>query len=150
MNLAELLAKEAVLTSLAATSRKGVLQELVAPVVELHPELVRHDIVEALCQREEMGSTAMGEGVALPHCKIPGLEKILIAAGRSRTGIAFGQTPDSELCNIFLLILAPETEAGLYLRVLAQLARRAKDPSFRSDLLLSETREQMWQVITSP
>lgn len=150
MNLAALLAKEAVITDLAASTRQGVLSELVDPVLKQHPDLKKSDLVAALGHREDMGSTAVGAGVALPHCKSPGLDQITLAAGRSRRGVAFGQPPGNELCHIFFLILAPENEAGQHLRVLAQLARRAKDPVFRSDLLLAENSEQMWQVITAP
>ena len=138
------------LTDLNATTRKEILQELLVPVLESNPNLDPAATLAALCEREEMGSTAMGEGVALPHCKIHGLSRITLAAGRSMKGVAFAQTPGQELCRIFFLILAPANEAGQHLRVLAQLARRAKDPSFRSDLLLSDTSDQMWQVITAP
>ena len=150
MILAELLAKEAVLTGLTASTREGVLQELLDPIYKLNPELRGYDTLAALCEREDMGSTAMGDGVALPHCKISGLDRIILGAGRSKNGIAFGRSADEELCTIFFLILAPANEAGMHLRVLAQLARRAKDPAFRSAILLSETTEQMWQVITAP
>lgn len=150
MNLAELLAKEAVLPHLTATTRKDVLQELLSPVLAAKPDLKDLDILSALCRREEMGSTSVGDGVALPHCRTSGLSRITLAAGRSLKGIAFGQSPGDEICRLFFLILAPENEAGQHLRVLAQLARRAKDPIFRSDLLLAETSEHMWRVITAP
>lgn len=150
MNIAELLTKEAVLTDMTASGREEALQELVSSLLNLHPELTGHDLVNALCEREKLGSTAVGEGVALPHCKTPGLDRIYLAAGRSRKGVLFDLGVGAQLCHIFFLILAPEHEAGQHLRVLAQLARRAKDAVFRSEILLSKNRDEMWQVITTP
>jgi PTS system nitrogen regulatory IIA component len=149
MIIADILPQEAVLPELASDNQGAVLTELVAPLVALHPELARFDIVRTLWEREKIGSTAVGNGVAIPHGKVPSLTSIALAVGRSHEGIDFG-APDNELCHIFFLILAPEQEVGHHLRLLAQIARRAKDPVFRTEVLLAETREQLWQILTAP
>lgn len=149
MNLADILPQEAVLPELESQNREAVLWELARPLLALYPELVGSDIVKALCERENMGSTAVGEGVAIPHGKVPGLRHLALAVGRSRAGIDFN-APDNELCHIFYLILSPEAGAGHHLRLLAQIARRAKDPVFRSEVLLAESRTQLWQTLTAP
>lgn len=151
MNIKDFLPVEAVLPDVIARTRKDLFAELVAPLLSVHPELKGYDVVRALCEREKLGSTAVGEGVAIPHCKSPGLTRMAIAAGRSRQGIEFGTPPEQqELCHIFFLILAPENEAGQHLKVLAQLARRAKDAVFRSEILLAAGQRQLWQTITAP
>ncbi len=150
MNLAEILPQEAVLPELEGQSLEAVLEELTGPLLVLHPEIAGFDVVKALCERENMGSTAVGEGVAIPHGKVPGLHSIALAVGRSRDGVDF-KAPDKALCHIFYLILAPaEGGAGPHLRLLAQIARRAKDPVFRSEVLLAESRAQLWQTLTAP
>jgi PTS system nitrogen regulatory IIA component len=149
MNIAEILPRQAVLPDLRAANRDAVLAELLDPLQTLHPELRAFDLLDALCAREKLGSTAVGEGVAIPHGKVPGLGMVLLAVGRSRKGIDFAAS-DGEPCYLFFLILAPEYGAGQHLRLLAQIARRAKDPLFRSEMLLAETSEQLWQTITAP
>lgn len=149
MNLVEILPEEAVLPELKAETQADVLAELVAPLLELHPELKRFDLVTALCEREKMGTTAVGDGVAIPHGKVLGLTSVALVVGRSRRGIDFF-APDKEPCHIFFLILAPEQGAGQHLRLLAQIARRAKDSVFRSEILLAESRKQLWQILTAP
>lgn len=149
MNLAEILSQDAVLPKLEARTREAVLEELTRPLLAQHPELAGFDVVHTLCERENMGSTAVGDGVAIPHGKVPGLQHVALAVGRSLEGVDFN-APDKKLCHIFYLILAPVTEAGQHLRLLAQIARRAKDPVFRSEVLLAENRAQLWQTLTAP
>lgn len=149
MMIADILKREAVLPELTAQTQEAVLAELAAPLVALHPELGGFDLVRALCEREKMGSTAVGDGVAIPHGKVPYLTTVELAVGRSREGIPFA-APDNQPCHIFFLILAPEREAGQHLRLLAQIARRVKEPVFRSSVLLAETRELLWQTLTTP
>ncbi len=131
-----------------AATREDVLTELVEPLVAARPWLDRHALVDSLREREHMGSTAMGNGVAIPHGKAAGLESALLVFGRSREGVAFSSSEKD--CHIFFLILAPEEEAGQHLRLLAQIARRAKDPVFRSEVLLAGNREQLWRVLVAP
>ena len=149
MNMSDILSVDAILPDLQAETQDAVLAELAAPLLTQHPELERYDVVKTLCDREKMGSTAVGDGVAIPHGKIPGLTSVALAVGRSRKGIDF-HAPDKAPCHLFFLILAPESGAGQHLRLLAQIARRAKDPVFRSEMLLSENRGQLWQTLTAP
>ena len=149
MNIGELLSRDAVLADLKGKTKTDVLTGLVAPLLVLHPELRSVDVVSVLNQREELGSTAVGEGVAIPHGKVPGLSRLLLAVGRSSEDIDFN-APDGQPCRIFFLILVPEHGAGQHLRLLAQIARRAKDPVFRREVLLTETADQLWQTLVAP
>lgn len=149
MNIGAILSQEAVLPSLEAKNSRAVLEELTRPLLAQHPEIAGFDVVGALRARESMGSTAIGDGVAIPHCKVPGLSGLTLAVGRSLGGIDFNAL-DNSPCHIFYLILAPETGAGQHLRLLAQIARRAKDPVFGNELMFAETRTQLWQALTAP
>lgn len=149
MNIAEYLPEEAVLPELDARTSDAVLAELAAPLQPLHPELGDFDLVRVLREREELGSTAVGDGVAIPHGKVPGLQSLVLAMGRSKDGIEFS-APDGKPCRLFFLILSPESGAGQHLRLLAQIARKVKDPIFRSELLLAKNRYQLHQALTAP
>lgn len=149
MNISEILSRDAVLAELTAETKTELLAELAAPLVVLHPELRSVDVVSILCEREELGSTAVGEGVAIPHGKVPALSHLALAVGRSQAGIDFS-APDHQLCHLFFLILAPENGAGQHLRLLAQILRRAKDPVFREEVSLADNAAQLWQVLAAP
>ena len=149
MNIGDLLSRDAVLADLKGKTKTEMLTELVAPLLVLHPELQSIDVVSILNQREALGSTAVGEGVAIPHGKVPGLARLLLAVGRSSEDVDF-DAPDGQPCRIFFLILVPEHGAGQHLRLLAQIARRAKDPLFRREVLMTETAGQLWQTLVAP
>lgn len=149
MNIAEMLPVDAVVPDLKAKTPNGVFEELLVPLERAHPGLLHDQLVETLCAREKMGSTAVGDGVAIPHGKVPGLEHVLLAVGRSLEGIDFG-APDKQLCHIFFLILAPEQGAGAHLKLLAQIARRAKDSVFRSEVMLADDSAQIMHALTAP
>ena len=149
MDISELLSQDAVLADLTAKTKTELLAELAAPLVVLHPELQSVDVVSILRQREELGSTAVGEGVAIPHGKVPVLSHLALAFGRSHAGIDFS-APDHQLCHLFFLILVPGNGAGQHLRLLAQISRRARDPVFRQEVRLAEDAAQLWQVMMAP
>lgn len=149
MQLSEFITRESILPNLLSTTREGVLAELVKPLLQQQPVLKSVNILAALCEREKLGSTAVGDGVAIPHCKVPVEARLSLGVGRSRAGVHF-HAPDKRLCHIFFVILAPENRAGQHLRLLTYIARKAKDPVFRSEVLLSQNREQIWQAVTAP
>lgn len=149
MDIAAILPEEAVLPELEAATRMEMLAELATPLISLHPELSRESLLSALYEREKLGSTAVGHGVAIPHCKVAGLDKVILAVGRSFNGMECG-APDNKLCHIFFLLLAPVDGAEQHLRLLAQISRRARDPIFRSNVMLAQNREQLRQALFSP
>ncbi len=106
-------------------------------------------LVGILLAREALGTTAVGDGVAVPHGKVPGLAAPALVVGRSPDGVDF-EALDGEPCRIFFLILAPEGGAGVHLKLLSQIARRAKDPDFRAELLAAPDASRMLQIVTAP
>lgn len=149
MELKDILPLEAVLPGLRSTSKDEVLTELAEALAGLNPGVSSETIVHVLHERESQGSTAVGEGVAIPHAKIPSLKRLALVVGRSPDGIDF-DAPDGLPCRLFFLILAPLEGAGQYLLLLSQVARRARDADMRSEMLLAKSREELWQIITAP
>ena len=86
-----------------------------------------------ILEREKLGSTGIGEGVAIPHGKMKGIDHILCAFGRSKKGIDFDAV-DGKPVHIFFLLLAPEDSAGLHIQMLSRISRILRDPSFRKQL----------------
>jgi RNase adapter protein RapZ len=99
-----------------------------------HPELDVEKAYRVLLEREQLGSTGIGEGVAIPHGKMAELDRIILVVGRSTTGVDFAAL-DFRPCTIFFLVLAPEHVAGLHLRILAHVSRLLRDDAFRGAFL---------------
>ena len=148
MDLTALLPSDCVLPRISARTKEEILGELTMPLVRRHG-LRAEELLQALLAREALGSTAVGEGVAIPHSKISRLDSLVLVVGRSLEGIDFC-APDNQLCRLFFLILTPENGAGQYLRLLAQIARRAKDSAFRSSLLLAPDGAVLRQAFIAP
>lgn len=149
MDIAAILPEEAVLPEVEAATRMEMLAGLVEILVSLYPKISRDSLLSALYEREKLGSTAVGHGVAIPHCKVAGLDKVILAVGRSLNGVEC-DAPDNKPCHIFFLLLAPEGGAEQHLRLLAQISRRAKDPIFLSNVMLAQNREQLRRALLSP
>lgn len=89
--------------------------------------------VAVILEREKLGSTGIGEGIAIPHGKMKGIDRILCAFGRSKEGVDFDAI-DKKPVHIFFLLLAPEDSAGLHIQMLSRISRILRDPSFRKHL----------------
>ncbi len=148
MDLAEFLTESGVLPFMRAADKQEAVAELAAPLA-VRFGLDSGVLVGILMAREALGTTAVGDGVAVPHGKVPGLAAPALVVGRSPNGVDF-EAPDGEPCRIFFLLLAPEGGAGVHLKLLSQIARRAKDPDFRAELLAAPDASRMLQVITAP
>lgn len=126
---------EAIIPELSASTRDEVLAELSSNVVARYPELAGVDIIRILREREQLGSTGIGDGVAIPHGKLRNskLEAVLVF-GRSIKGVDFNSL-DARKTHIFFLILAADTAVDNHLRMLARISRILKDSSVRNALL---------------
>jgi PTS system nitrogen regulatory IIA component len=98
--------------------------------------------------RERLGSTGIGDGVAIPHGKTEQIDKMVIACGRSHEGVDF-ESMDGRPTHLFFLLLAPENTTGEHLKALAKLSRLLKDPSFRQEFLAAEDQSDLFELITS-
>ena len=146
MRIEDLLAPELVVPRLEASTKAGVLEELVEVVAAHHPEIDRGRLLEALDERERLNTTALGDGVAIPHGKLPGLRRTFAAFGRSPAGVDF-QSIDGKPTYLFFLLVAPEESAGAHLKALARISRLLKDASFRQRLLDAPDAKALWGTI---
>jgi PTS system nitrogen regulatory IIA component len=103
-------------------------------------------MVEVLLEREKLGSTGIGDGIAIPHGKLAGLDNLIISFGRSREGVGFDSL-DGNPVYIFFLLMAPENSAGQHLKALAKISRMLKDRDFRKGLTEAESSEEMYNLI---
>ena len=146
MQLGEYLKQEFILADLTATTKTGVLTELVSPLGEHDGGIDLNKARQVLLEREELGTTGIGDGVAIPHGKLDGLSKIILVVGRSRSGVAFDAL-DGKPCSIFFLVLAPEQAAGMHLRILAHISRLLKDEDFRRSFGAAESPADLYKLL---
>jgi PTS system nitrogen regulatory IIA component len=148
MQLADYLDDDLIHANLQSTSKRDVLKELLAPLGDKDPRLHLEKAWNILMDRENLGSTGIGDGVAIPHGKMDDLEDIVLIVGRSLEGVAF-QALDNQPCHIFFLVLAPEHVAGLHLRILAHVSRLLKDSEFRQAFMQAEGQQGLWELLRS-
>ena len=148
MRLEDYLQPDFVIGELASESKPDVLAELIAPIKARWPDFDDARALQVLLDRENLGTTGIGDGVAIPHGKMENLEQIVIVVGRSVKGVNFDAL-DFKPCRIFFLVLAPEHVAGLHLRILAHISRLLSDESFRHAFMNAENAAALWQVLTA-
>jgi PTS system nitrogen regulatory IIA component len=146
MKILDILAPDAILPAMRATTKSEALHELAALLAKLHPEIDGTRLVQVLLDREALGSTAIGEGIAIPHGKMPGAASVTAAFGRSDGGIEFDSL-DGKPTRLFFLLVAPEDSAGIHLKALARVSRLLKDKTFRDRLAAGGSQEQLYAVI---
>jgi len=127
MDLCDLLAPDGIIGSLQATSKKHALQELAAIAAE-KTEIDAREIFNTLLQRERLGSTGLGRGIAIPHVKLAGLKGILCLFARLEQPIDY-ESHDNEPVDLIFLLLAPEHASGDHLKALASISRVVREPS---------------------
>lgn len=145
MNILDVLHKETICPDLKATDKKGVLDELAAPVARLtgaEPEA----LVKVLLERERLGSTGIGGGIGIPHGKLKNLPSLVLGFGLSRQGVDF-DSMDGRPTHIFFLLLTPEDSAGLHLKLLARLSRLLKNEEFKAQLRRAQSAEEVLEII---
>jgi len=148
MELGDLIAPEAVIPTLAAKSKKQVLQDLADRAAEL-TGLHARDILETLLQRERLGSTAVGRGIAIPHGRVGALQRIVSVFARLEQPIDF-EAPDEEHVDLIFLLLAPEHAGADHLKALARISRLLREPHSIERLRSSHDRATIYSVLTQP
>jgi PTS system nitrogen regulatory IIA component len=146
MKLSELVKPEFIISDLKAHDKKGVLEELSEIITEREPSLDKGSLLQVLLERERLGSTGIGDGIALPHGKLRELQRLLISFGRSMNGLDFDSI-DEQPAYLFFLLLAPENSAGMHLKALAKISRLLKDGSFRRQLMSAESKQEIYEMI---
>ena len=146
MKITDILNEQGIVPVLAGRSKADIIAELANVVVRQHRDIDRERLVQALEDRERLNSTALGEGVAIPHGKLPGVKGVIAAFGRSPSGVDFSSL-DGKPTHLFFLLVAPEDSAGAHLKALARISRLLKDASFRARLMEAADAHQLYQTI---
>ncbi len=148
MPLNDLVAPNAVIPALKVNSKKQVIQEIAARAAELTGQSERL-IFEILLQREKLGSTGVGNGIAIPHGKLPKLERLFGLFARLDRPIDF-EALDGQPVDLIFLLLAPENAGADHLKALARIARLLRDADMTRLLRDSSDREALYAVLTMP
>jgi nitrogen PTS system EIIA component len=148
MLLTDLVAPNAIIPALRVNSKKQLLQELAAKAAELCGQGER-TILETLQQRERLGSTGVGDGVAIPHGKLPKLTKLFGLFVRLERGVDF-EALDSQPVDLVFLLLAPEAAGADHLKALARVARLLREPDVVRKLRDSRDAEALYAVLAMP
>jgi len=146
MQLDQIFKMEFINANLLAKNKTEVLTELVKTLIQSGLKLESSLIVEILQQRENLGSTGIGDGVAIPHGKTSAIDELIIAFGRSMEGIAYDSL-DGKPVHLFFLLLAPENSAGQHLKVLAKISKMLKVANFRKMLLKAKSQSDLYKII---
>lgn len=146
VKIAELLDPAAIVAELKGTGKNDVLAELAEALIAANPALRRDEVIRVLLERERLGSTGIGDGIAIPHGKLKNLEKQLIAFGLSRKGVDF-DAMDGKPAKLFFLLIAPEEAVGIHLKTLARISKLLKTSQARERLQTATDRQQIHRII---
>jgi PTS system nitrogen regulatory IIA component len=145
MKIVEFLQMGAVVDDLAGTSAQGVLAELARPLAAAH-RVDAQRLLETLLEREKLGSTGIGDGIAIPHGKVTNLPSLMASFGRSRAGVDF-RAIDGKPTYLFFTLVAPENSAGAHLKALARISRIFKNPAFRESIMKAKDAAEIYRLI---
>lgn len=146
MKILDFLRFDGIISSLAAHSKEEALAELVEPIVQENPDLDKEGLIRTLVERENLGSTGIGGGVAIPHGKIEGLPRLVASFGKSQAGIDF-RSMDNKPAYLFFLLVAPKNSAGEHLKALARISRLFRDPLLKTSLLQAKDADEIFQIL---
>jgi PTS system nitrogen regulatory IIA component len=146
MKITDILPEALVIPALKGKNKEEVLRELATAMASQHADIDANRLVEVLWERERLGSTAIGDGIAIPHGKLPGLKTVLGAFGRHSQGVDF-HSLDGKPTKLLFLLVAPEDSVGQHLKALARVSRLLKDPTFRAQLMSAPNQADLYRSI---
>jgi PTS system nitrogen regulatory IIA component len=146
MKISEILNPQAIVADLKAADKDSALAELTDALLKVAPGLRRDEVLLVLHERERLGSTGIGDGVAIPHGKLKGMPELMLAFGRSKGGVDF-ESMDGQPAHLFFLLLAPEESVGIHLKALARISKLLKDVEVRQKMLDASGAEQIYRLI---
>jgi PTS system nitrogen regulatory IIA component len=147
MRILDILKEEAIISDLNATDKRGVLERLTGAVAKASG-VNQEEMVRVLLERERLGSTGIGGGIAIPHGKLKSLESLLVGFGRSLKGVEF-EAMDGKPAHLFFVLMAPEDSTGDHLRMLARISRLLKDSTFKERLMTAADGHELYMVIAN-
>jgi PTS system nitrogen regulatory IIA component len=148
VKITDFLTAESVIPELAGSNKQTVLNELAERFSAAHGLPDGDRVLEVLKEREKISTTAIGEGVAIPHGKLRAVEKVRAVFARSTAGVNFDSL-DGAPTYLFFALLAPEDGAADHLKAMARISRLLKDADFRERLLKGESRQELFDIIAA-
>lgn len=145
MKLYDYIKPEFMNLDLQSMDKKGAIEELAAPLAE-YAQIDRDELVKTLLERERLGSTGIGNGIAIPHGKVQDLKELMIGFGLSSKGVSF-ESMDDKPAYIFFVIVTPESSTGVHLRVLAKISKILRDKNIRDELMTASKKEAILKLI---
>ena len=146
MKLTDILIRDACVVDMQAKTKKEALRELSDAEAAQVEGLNGAGLLDMLLEREKLGTTAMGDGIAIPHARVESLERVLATFGRSRHGVDFDSV-DGKRTHLFFLLVAPGVEGSAHLLTLARLSRFLTQADFRAKLLEVEVIDDLFRAV---
>ena len=145
MKISELLDKGSIVADLNSTDKKGVINELAA-AVSPSANVSAEQIASVLLEREKLGSTGIGGGIAIPHGKLDEMDNIIVGFGSSPQGVEYDSL-DNKPVHIFFVLLTPADSTGGHLKVLAQISKLLKATQFKDRLIEARTLDEIYDIV---
>ncbi len=145
MKISEILNKDSIVANLESTNKNGVIKEL-SQAISKTTNTAPDDIAAVLMEREGLGSTGIGGGIAIPHGKLDSVKSVSVGFGLSRRGVEYDSL-DNRLVHIFFLLLTPENSTGGHLKVLAQISKLLKMDQFKEGLRTATSVDEIYEII---
>ena len=146
MKLTDILIRDACICDMTAKTKKEALRELADRLASSTSNLVPKELLDLLLEREKLGTTAMGDGIAIPHARLESLDRLVASFGRSVMGIDF-ESVDGKRTHLFFLMVAPGKEGSAHLLTLARLSRMLAEEGFRARLREVDSTDDLFRVI---
>ena len=146
MKITDILKKEHILADLTFNDKEGVLEEISEFLVKKGAIKTQQTLLVALIEREKLGSTGIGENVAIPHAKLEEVNSIVTFFGRSQKGVEFDSL-DQKPVHFICLVIAPINSTGLHLKALARISRLLKNPNLRDAVLYATNVDQIYSIL---
>ncbi|MBU1537449.1 PTS sugar transporter subunit IIA [Myxococcota bacterium] len=145
--ISDFIAKKAILPEMKSRDKEGAIGELAQLLSNAYDNLDTKELYNLLLAREELCSTAMDGGMAIPHAKTSSVHGICGAFARSINGVEYGSSAN-EKTHLFFVLISPDKSAGLHLMALAQISRSFQDPTFRERIMQVNTVDEIYHLIT--
>src|SRR5690242_12821489 len=147
MKIVDFVRPELIKADLAARDKAEVIKELAGQLAAHVSGVDRESLTRVLLERERLASTAIGEGVAIPHGKLDAVGKLVACVGRAQGGVDF-DSMDGRPTHLFFVLVAPENSTGVHLKALARISRLFKDPDFRTRMLQAKDAVEMFRILS--
>ncbi|HEY7556051.1 MAG TPA: PTS sugar transporter subunit IIA [Candidatus Binatia bacterium] len=148
MKITDFLTADGIIPDLAASDKRAVLRELAEKFAAVHGAPAGDRVLQVLLEREKISSTAIGEGVAIPHGKLADVEGVRAVFARSTAGVDFASL-DGAPTHLFFALIAPEDGAADHLKAMARISRLLQDAAFRDRLLKGKSGKELYDIITT-